>query len=78
MKNNTQCRHAPTSNLPKHDRTLLNLVDRHASEDFVRELLSWALHKVMEAEFGEITSAGNGQRAPEERETIRNGHGRRD
>ena len=67
------------SNFPnRDDRALLDLVDQHAGDDFVRELLSWALHKVMEAEVGEITGAGKGERAPEERENARNGYRRRD
>ena len=40
---------------PNHDDlALLALVEQHASDDFIRELLSWALHRVMEAEVGEI------------------------
>ena len=60
------------------DRALLDLVKRHAGEDFLRELLSWALHQVMEAEVGEITGAGKGERSPEERANLRNGYRRRD
>ena len=57
---------------------LLALVEQHAGEDFVRELLIWAAHQIMEAEVGEITGTGKGERAPEERETWRNGYHRRD
>ena len=31
---------------------LLALVEQHADEDFVRELLIWAAHQIMEAEVG--------------------------
>ena len=55
-----------------------NLVERHAGDDFIRQLLSWALHKVMEAEVGEITGVPKGRRATEERENARNGYRRRD
>ena len=59
------------SNHPNHDdRALLNLVEQHAGDDFVRELLSWALHRVMEAEVGELTGAGKGEHAPRERGTL--------
>ena len=54
------------SNHPNRDkRVLLDLVDQHAGGDFIRELLSWALHKVMEAEVNEITGAGKGERSPD-------------
>ena len=55
------------------DRALLDLVEQHGGEDFLRELLSWALHQVMEAEVGEIAGAGKGERSPEERANLRNG-----
>ena len=55
------------------DRALLDLVERHAGDDYVRQLLSWALHKVKDAEVGEITGVPKGRRAPEERENARNG-----
>ena len=60
------------------DRALLDLVEQHAGEDFLRELLSWALRHVMEAEVGEITGAGKGERSPEERANLRIGYRRRD
>ena len=60
------------------DRALLDLVEQHGGEDFFRELLSWALHQVMEAEVGEIAEAGKGERSPGERANLRNGYRRRD
>ena len=65
------------TNHPNDDMTLLDLVEKHAGDDFVRQLLSWALHKVMDAEVGELTGAGKGEHAPE-RETSRNGYRPRD
>ena len=51
------------SNHPnRDDQALLDLVEQHAGDDFVRQFLSWALHKVMEAEVGEIAGAGKGER----------------
>ena len=35
-----------------HERALLDFVEQHAGDDFDREFLSRALHKVMEAEVG--------------------------
>ena len=49
------------SNYPNHDdRALLDLVEQHVGDDFVREFQSRALHRVMEAEVGEITCTGKG------------------
>ena len=45
------------TNHPNDERALLDLVEKHAGDDFVRQHLSWALHKVMEAEVGKLTGA---------------------
>lgn len=57
----------------RNAEALLALVKKHAGEEFVRELLTWDAHQVMEAEVDEIVGAGIGERTPEERETCRNG-----
>ena len=67
------------SNHPNHDdRALFDLVEQHSGDDLVRELLPCALHRVMEAEVGEITGTGKGERMLEERENVRNGYRRRE
>ena len=48
----------------RNAKALLALVKEHAGGDFVRELLTWAAHQIMEAEVGEITDAGKGERTP--------------
>ena len=53
------------SNHPNDDRALLDLVEKRAGEDFASDLLSWALHKVMDAEVGELNGASKGEHAPE-------------
>ena len=67
--------------MPKYpddgNRAPFDLVEKNAGDDFDRELLSWALHKVMNAEVCELTRAGKGEHAPE-RETARNGYRPRD
>jgi putative transposase len=42
--------------------------------DFLRELLSWVVQQLMEAEVSELVGAARGERAPEERLTQRNGY----
>ena len=57
--------------------TAADLVDKLlASEqgDVLRDSVAWLVAKVMEAEVGELTGAGLGERAPERRQAQRNGY----
>ena len=61
------------SNESNHNAmALLALIEQHAGEDFIREVMIWP-HQVMVAEVGEITGSGKCERASEVRETWRNG-----
>lgn len=61
----------------RETRELLSLVEERIVEDFVRELLAWALRRIMEADVGAIFDIGRGDSVPEEREPRRNGYRRR-
>ena len=51
------------SNESNHNaEALLALVEQHSGADFVRELLIWAAHQVIEPEVDEIVGGGKGER----------------
>jgi putative transposase len=60
-----------------HRMTAAALVDKLlASEhaDVLRDSVAWLVAQLMEAEVGELTGAGPGERAPDRRQAQRNGY----
>ena len=60
-----------------HRMTAADLVDKLlASEhaDVLRDSVAWLVAELMEAEVAALTGAGLGERAPERRQTQRNGY----
>jgi putative transposase len=60
-----------------HRMTAADLVDKLlASEhaDVLRDSVAWLVAELMEAEVGELIGAGLGERAPDRRQTQRNGY----
>jgi len=60
-----------------HRMTAADLVDKlltseHA--DVLRESVAWLVTQLMDAEVGELTGAGLGERAPDRRQAQRNGY----
>jgi Transposase, Mutator family len=60
-----------------HRMTAADLVDKLMSDehaDVLRDSVAWLVTQLMEAELGELAGAGFGERAPDRRQTQRNGY----
>ena len=60
-----------------HRMTAADLVDKRMSDehaDVLRDSVAWLVTQLMEAEVGELAGVGFGERAPDRRQTQRNGY----
>ncbi len=60
-----------------HRMTAADLVDKLLQDehaDVLRDSVAWLVTQLMEAEVGALTGAGLGERAPDRRQTQRNGY----